>query len=124
MNSVTYDPIASVLRQCDSHKTSTTDTLHANSFSFPRQKWNRNQRTPQQIAQLQKKSRCKTCGLWGHWHSEHTADGTLKPGVKASKAAPFQAAKESRNFSSKPHTYKKTMSFIMVKLNDSSSFSP
>ena len=35
MDSVTYDPIASVLRQCDSHKIYSTDTLVANSSSFP-----------------------------------------------------------------------------------------
>ena len=54
IDSVKYDPIASVLRQCDSRKTSSTDTLHANSFSFPRPRWNRNQRTPQQTAELKK----------------------------------------------------------------------
>ena len=40
MDSVTYDQIASVLRQCDSHKTSSTDTLNADSSSFPRPRWN------------------------------------------------------------------------------------
>ena len=122
MDSVTYDPIASVLRQFDSYKISSADTLQANSSSFPRPRWNRNQRTPHQIAEL-KKSRCKTCGLWGHWHSNHTPDGTLKTGVKASKTPLVPPFKESRNFSSKPQTVKKTMTFNIARLNDESSFS-
>ena len=79
--------------------------------------------TPQQIAEL-KKSRSKTCGLWGHWHSDHTPDGTLKPGVKASKNPRSQPFNESGKFSSKPHPYKKRMTFTMIKFNDKSSFSP
>ena len=54
MDSVTYDPIASVLRQYDSQKTYSADTLLANSVTFYRPSCNRNQRTPQQIPELKK----------------------------------------------------------------------
>ena len=106
MDSVTYDPIASVLRQCDSEKSHSWDTFRANSASFPRPRWNRHQRTPQQIAELKKKYRCKTCGLWGHWHSDRTADGTLKPGGKASKNPLIPLYKQSTNVNSKPYSHK------------------
>ena len=71
------------------------DTLRANSNSFPRPRRNRYHRTPQQIAELKKKSRCKRCGLCCHWDSDHTADGTLKSGMKASKNPLIQPYKES-----------------------------
>ena len=122
MDSVTYDPIASILHRCDSHKSDSTDTLRANSTSFSKPRCNRNQLTAQQIAELKEKSRCKTSGLWANWLSDRAADGTLKPSVKASKT-PFQVSRESKNISFKPHPYKKTISFNMVKLNDQGSFS-
>ena len=54
MDSVTYDPIAYVLRQWDSQRSYSTDTLCANSTSFLRSRWNRNNYTPQQIQNLRK----------------------------------------------------------------------
>ena len=54
MDSVTYDQIAPVLRQYDSHKAYSADTLLANSITFYRPRCNRNQRTPHQIAELKK----------------------------------------------------------------------
>ena len=122
MDSVTEDPIAFVLHQSDSNKTYYADNLLANSSSFHSSMWNKNQRTPQQITELKKKYRCKTCGLWVHWHSDQTPDGKLKPGVKALKAALSQPFKEPRNFSSKSHPYKKTMTFNMARLNGKSIF--
>ena len=122
MDSVAYDPIASVLSQRYSIKTYSDGLLFANSSSFPRTRWNRNQLTPQKIAELKKKYSCKTCGLWIHWNSDHTPDGTLKPGAKASKAPLSQPFRKSRNFSYKPHTYKKTMTFNMAKFTDTSKF--
>ena len=66
MDSVKCDATASILRQCDPNKDCSSGTLLANSSIFPRQRWNRNYRTPQQIAELKKVSRCKTCGQRGH----------------------------------------------------------
>ena len=63
-----------------------------------------------------KKSRCKTCGLWRHWHSDHTPYGTLKPEVKALKTPLSQPFMESKNVSSKPLPYKKTITFNMPSL--------
>ena len=60
MDSVKYDSIASILRQCDISKSSSIDTLRLNSDAIPRHRWSRNQRTPQQIAELQNNSRFKT----------------------------------------------------------------
>ena len=122
MDSVTYDPIASVLHQCDSQNSYSSDTLRANCTSFSRPKRNRYQRTPQQIAELTKKFCCKRYELWGHWHSNQTSDGTLKPGVKASENPVTQPYKES-NSTSMPYIHKKTMTFNMAMLNSTSGFS-
>ena len=62
ITSIRYDPIASVLRQRDSNKLYSTSTLHANSSTFPRSRCNDSHKTPQQIAEMKRKSRCKTCG--------------------------------------------------------------
>ena len=123
MDSVTCDPFASVLRQCDSYKSYSSDTLRANSTSFSRPKWNRYHRAPRQIAELKKNSRSKRCELWGHWRSDHTSDGTMKSEVKASKNPVTQPYKEWNNVNSKPNTHKKTMTFNIAMLNGTCSFS-
>ena len=94
-----------------------------NMYSFARPRLNRNQRTRKQIAELKEKYRCRNCGLRDHWHSDHTPNGTLKLADKASKVRFSESFKKSRNFSSKPHPYRKTMTFNTAKFNDESSFS-
>ena len=54
MDSVKYNPVASVLRQCDKSKSSSFDSLRVNSAAQPRHRWSRTQRTPQQNAELKK----------------------------------------------------------------------
>ena len=70
MDSFKSYPIASILRQSDTSKSSSLDTLRANSAALPRHRCSRNQRTPQQIAELKNNSRCKTFGLLGHCNSD------------------------------------------------------
>ena len=86
MDSVTCNPISSVSSQTDSFQINSAHIPLANSSSFPRLRWSRKVHSPQQIAELKKKSRWKTCGLRRHWHSDHTPHGTLKPQVKDSKS--------------------------------------
>ena len=124
INSVKYNPIASVLRQCDANKDSSSATLLENYTTFPRHRWNRNHRTPQQIAELKKVSRCKTCGKWGHWHSYHHPNGTLKYGAKSYRTPPANHIKESRNKPSRCVPQKKSMTFNIVNMTDDSKLSP
>ena len=59
MDSITYDSIASFLRQCDSQKSLSADTLRANLNSLSRPRRNRYQDALLQIAELKKESRRK-----------------------------------------------------------------
>ena len=59
MDSVTFDPIVSIIRQCDSQKSHSLNTLRDNYASFPRPKWNRHKRTPQKIAKDKKNPAAK-----------------------------------------------------------------
>ena len=79
MDSVKYNPIASILRQCDTTKSFSFNTHRANSAALLQHRWSRNHRTTQQIAELKKNSHCKTCGQVGHWHYDHYPNGKLKP---------------------------------------------
>ena len=123
MAAIRYDPIASVLRQCDSNKLYSTSTLHANSSAFPRRRWNNSHKTPQQIAEMKRTSRCKTCGQWGHWHSDHFPDGTLRPGAISNRNSPSYSSTEPRNFPPRPGPQKKTMTFNMVKITNNGNLS-
>ena len=52
MDSVKHDPIASVLRQCDTSKSSSFDTLRVNSAALPRHRSSLTQQISQQIDEL------------------------------------------------------------------------
>lgn len=64
--------------------------------------------TPAQLNDLKDKSQCHKCGKYGHWHSDHNQDGSLKLGARSSPA-PIQ--NDSGSTSSK-----KTVTFGMVKM--------
>jgi len=84
LSAVSYDSIASVIRQCEPSKSSIEEALSVNAASTetrPR----RRTLTPVQLADLKSKSQCRKCNDWGHWHNDHLPDGTLKPGVKSRK---------------------------------------
>ena len=115
IESVKYELISSVLRLCCASKDSARATIFANSSTFLRRRWHRNHRTPQQIAELKKVTRCKNCGQWGHWHSGHLPNGTFKSGVRTFRT-PANKVKAFRN---KPQNYiprRKSMTYNMVNM--------
>ena len=116
MASFRYDPIASVLRQCDSNNLCSTSTLHANSSAFPRPRWNNSYKTNQQIGEIKRTSRCKTCGQWVHWHSDHFPDGTLRPAAISNRNSPTYSSTQPMYLPPRPDPLKKTMTFNMVKI--------
>ena len=83
----------------------------------------RNQRTPRQIAELKKNSRCKTCGALGHWHSDLYPNGKLKLWVKTSKSSTTTVPKGHRTPHSQYAAQKKSLTFNMVNIADNSKLS-
>eukprot|EP00171_Calliarthron_tuberculosum_P017605 IDg17605t1 len=88
LSAVTYNSVASVLRQCDTassyeHNTSNSMRAHsANAHPSRSFRSNRPKRMlpPEKLAELKSRSICRTCKQKGHWHSDHNQDGSLKPG--------------------------------------------
>lgn len=65
------------------------DTLNASTSTTLRRSGFRTRgarRTPQEIAALKQNSQCRKCNQWGHWHSDHLDDGSIKPGTKSRKS--------------------------------------
>ena len=111
--SVKYEGVAAILRQCDKSCNSINSlSLQANTARFQNRK-----RTPEQLVKLKAKSQCKTCGNWGHWHSDHNKDGSLKSGVKSSKERPEKPEGQP----SDAGTSKKSATFHMAKVFPESS---
>lgn len=115
LKAVSYESIASVLRQCDrvltSNSFSPNSTLSTNvsfaSSSLPynssgdrgrRELQGRKQRlTPEQIAELNTRTKCHRCGKYGHWTNDHRKDGAIKQGSNLS--TPQQVAARTRRMS-------------------------
>ena len=89
LKAVSYDAIASVLRQCDRMKNSAEENhvkpLSGNAAHYSKHRSNgqRPTKTPEEMAKIKGKSKCFICKKFGHWKSDHNEDGTLKPGFKA-----------------------------------------
>jgi len=97
IKTVMYESVASVLRQCDNgsgtHSSASdgSSTFKSNGATFggrngkkrrSQQGKNDKQRlTPDQLRDLKSKQQCRSCGFYGHWSSDHKADGSLKDGV-------------------------------------------
>lgn len=108
LEAVSYEAIASVLRQCDKMKLGNGDSssralssnaAHNASHSGSQQRrptsqGNGPRRTPEQLARLKARTKCHKCRKWGHWRYDHKEDGSLKPGVKAFDAPPQQENSE------------------------------
>ena len=107
LNSVKYEPIASILRQCDKANSSQTP-LQANSTTLQRKK-----RAPEQIAKLKAQSQCKICNNRENWHTDYNKDGTIKPGINSLKERP----EKSLGFSSQNITRKKAVTCHLAKLS-------
>lgn len=116
LNNIVYSSIASVVRQCETPITSRTEqygsftgsssSLQSNSVSTssaPTKK----KFSPSQLARLKSKSKCRKCGKFGHWESDHNADGTINEVSKP--------ADTGNNNSNQEEKYKKnTVTFNMV----------
>eukprot|EP00171_Calliarthron_tuberculosum_P022021 IDg22021t1 len=111
IKSVSYESIASVIRQCESPKTiSSTLNSSAASNVQSRGKKFRTRLSPEKLAELKLRSKCNLCSEFGHWSTDHNPDGSLKPGV-VSRSKPSQKQANS----------KKAISFNMVNLSSKES---
>lgn len=85
LEAVSYNSVASVLRQCDNVKnmdkpdTRTALSSNAVTTGSNRNARNRGRRTlsPEQLADLKSRSRCRRCKMIGHWDCDHNPDGRL-----------------------------------------------
>ena len=116
LETIEYEPIASVLRQCDKPSFSLgTNTIRANNSNFMQSTRRRYKYTPRQLAEVKARSQCKVRREWGHWHSDHHSDGSLKPGVKSSKTPPDA----SKSNSMPQKSDKRSVTFHMAKFSSS-----
>lgn len=96
---VSYESIASVLRQCDK---SFTDKISALSGNYTRNNFKtrsmQSNRSPKnklfasELANLKSKSKCETCQKFGYWSSDHNADGSFKLGEISTDTPPNRKA--------------------------------
>ena len=108
---ITYESIAAVIRQCDNgsstsrQPTSSNNVLSTNSVLSQNQSssqsgstYSKKKRTmnPEQLRKYKLRCRCNTCGKFGHFHSDHNADGTIKDGLPSNDNPP-NASNNSNN---------------------------
>lgn len=119
LDSISYNTVASVLRQCDQMKSQTnTNALSASSattrYGNNRYKAGDNpckRLTPDQLADLKSRSKCCLCQKWGHCQSYHNPDGSIQPGNRTTDTASASSFKTQNTSNSFP---KKTVTFNMV----------
>lgn len=80
-NMVSYESVATVLRQCDQASEQTSSHLYnvANAALFPSPAWNRkpsshfmrHRRTPEQVQEAKNVNPCVRCGKYGHCYGDH-----------------------------------------------------
>ena len=99
VSQVSYEGIASVLRQCDQprdNRSNLQNPLLSNLAHH--QRFNKYKHRNKQHFQLQsivdkkRNNPCHRCGMYGHWANEHLLDGSLKPGT-LSLAEPIKSDK-------------------------------
>jgi len=98
LESVSYSAIASIIRQCDKSSDPPSATprpapIPAVTATIPSRNLRRDgtpkkRLTPQELADLKAKSKCRRCPKWGHWASDHIDQDTLKPGTKSFDGPP------------------------------------
>ncbi len=123
LSAVTYQSVASVIKQCDNNHSSGGQNLSVNSATTVRNGRNNyrgkyNNRSNYSNGNFTSKKTmkypCKKCGMYGHWKNEHLSDGSLPKGVKSFEK-PFNnnsvvsSTKDDNNPS-------KTVSFNSAKL--------
>ena len=120
LHSVSYEKVASVLRQCDDgsnkeqKRTLAASYAHYNSNSGSKRN-NRHQKqtlNPEQLQDLKSKSKCHLCNKFGHWKTDDSEDGSLKPNAKSTDTP------EDASSNYKSNKKKKTLSFGMAKLRN------
>ena len=89
IKAISYEKVASVLRQCDHGKQEIdpVNTLSANyANTFPSQGQRTRVKTrlsPDQLRDLKGKSQCRQCHKYGHWQGDHNDDGSIKNGLRS-----------------------------------------
>ena len=67
--------------------------------------------SPEELADLKRKSRCNACHKFGHWSSEHNADGSLPATVRSTDKPSYS------NSTGDQSAQQKTMTFNMVHVS-------
>lgn len=89
---VKYDSIASVLRQFDRSHTPRLETSkplvsnYTPSSSSSSQKCQSSKKPPllpHELANLKLRCKCKMCGKYGHWETDHNSNGSLPDGTSS-----------------------------------------
>lgn len=83
LGKVSYESIATVVRQCEKKSDSNIDTQSVlqisagNATSAPRRRW-----TAEEVQTMKNSSQCRRagCGKYGHWYKDHLPDGSLSLG--------------------------------------------
>lgn len=107
VHSVSYETIASILRQCERPNNNNTHgterSLHANQGRFGNNR-NRNGGGSERLRRMKDKFPCRKCGKYGHWQSEHLANGSLKRGISSydKPQSDDQSTEQSNGSSSNP----------------------
>lgn len=96
LTAASYEKVASVVRQCDDISTkdfsSTIVENYANYSNNDNYRINDRSRSsqlsPEQLMDLKSICICFKCQKYGHWQSDHSDDGSLRPGLKATDEPP------------------------------------
>ena len=119
LQAIKYESIASVLRQCDQtgqqSGSASGSALHAGSAATTGRgqcpKRGKRRLTPQELADLKRRSTCRECKKKGHWAQDHNPDGSLKPGT-------LVIDDDDDKQKSSKHDKKPTVTFNMAQLTD------
>ena len=123
LGAVTYQSVASIVKQCDRNQpTPTQNALTSSSAGTTRRNGNstnqyadhKTRPTKAQYEALMMKHPCNICGKYGHWKRSHRSDGSLPDNVKA-------VEKDGNSATNGYESKKKSISFNMAKLVGSSS---
>lgn len=82
LNKISYFSIAAVLWQYDSTWAAKSQEKPPTNSFFSLYNGTMNKKfkqklSPEQLANLKSKSRCRNCGEWGHWSKEQNDDGSI-----------------------------------------------
>lgn len=117
---VSYEKVASVLRQCDQVRSNATPSINVQAINIELKKGQgerngngKHRITLVQLVQYKDKSKYRSCHKYSHFRSDHEAHGSLKPGARSS---------ETLVLGDDTTKTRKTVTFNMVKLVDGKPF--